>query len=50
MDKNGVYSTNMYTEAVEQAIERHNSNKGFHAPLEIPKNYLHDCQSIPYKN
>ena len=58
-DKNGVYSTNLFTEAVEQAIEMHNSDKGpffiyaayqaVHAPLEVPQNYLDKCQSIPYE-
>ena len=60
MDKKGVYSTNIFTEAVEQAIEGHNSNKGpffiyaayqsVHAPLEVPQKYLRECQHIPYEN
>ena len=60
-DKNGVYSTNLFTEAVEQAIEKHNSDKGpffiyaayqsVHAPLEVPQKYINQqCQSIPYEN
>ena len=60
-DKNGVYSTNLFTEAVEQAVEKHNSDKGpffiyaayqsVHAPLEVPQKYINQqCQSIPYEN
>ena len=59
-DKEGVYSTNIFTKAVEQAIEKHNSNIGpffiyaayqsVHAPLEVPQKYLSECQSIPYEN
>ena len=56
-DKNGVYSTNLFTEA----IEKHNSNKGpffiyaayqsVHAPLEVPQKYINQqCQSIPYES
>ena len=59
-DKKGVYSTNLFTEAVEQAIMKHNNDKepffiyaayqSVHAPLETPEKYLHKCQSIPYEN
>ena len=60
MDKNGVYSTNLFTEAIEQVIEEHNDDKApffiyaayqsVHSPLEAPQRYLDRCQSIPYKN
>ena len=59
-DKNGVYSTNLFTEAIEQVIEEHDDDQGpffiyaayqsVHAPLEAPQRYLDKCQSIPYKN
>ena len=59
-DKNGVYSTNLFTEAVENAIKGHDRDKGpffiyaayqsVHAPLEAPQKYLDECQSIPYEN
>ena len=59
-DKDGFYSTNLFTEAVEQIIKKHDSNEGpffiytayqsVHAPLEAPQKYLDQCQSIPYEN
>ena len=59
-DKDGVYSTNLFTEAVQQAIEKHDSDKApffiyaayqsVHAPLEAPQKYIAQCQSIPYEN
>ena len=59
-DKNGVYSTNLFTEAIEQAIKKHNSDKGpffiyaayqsVYTPLEVPQKYINQqCQSIPLK-
>ncbi|XP_065900217.1 arylsulfatase I-like [Dysidea avara] len=60
-DKKGTYSTFLFTEAVEQIIAQHNSDKGpffiytayqsVHAPLEAPKSYIDDpaCRSIPYE-
>ena len=59
-DKNGFYSTNLFTEAIEQTIKNHDSDKGpffiyaayqsVHAPLEAPQKYVDQCQSIPYEN
>ena len=58
-DKDGVYSTNLFTEAVQQAIEKHDSVKApffiyaayqsVHTPLEVPQQYNDKCQSIPYE-
>ena len=58
-DKGGAYSTNLFTGAVEQVIDKHDSEKGpffiyaayqsVHAPLEAPKEYFDKCQSIPYE-
>jgi len=60
-DKNGTYSTLLFTEAVEQAIIKHNIEKGpffiyaayqsVHEPMEAPKSYINDgCQFIPFEN
>ena len=60
-DKNGVYSTNLFTEVIEQAIKKHNSDKrpffiyaayqSVYTPLEVPQKYINQqCQSIPYEN
>ena len=59
-DKDGVYSTNLFTEAVQQAIEKHDSTQGpffiytayqsVHEPLEAPQQYIDQCQSIPYED
>ena len=59
-DREGNYSTNLFTEAIEQAINEHDSEKGpffiyaayqaVHAPLEAPQKYFDKCQSIPYKH
>ena len=59
-DKNGIYSTTLFTEAVEQVITNHDSDKGpffiyaayqsVHAPLEAPQQYIDQCQDIPYDN
>ena len=59
-DKSGFYSTNLFTEAIEQTIKKHDSDNGpffiyaayqsVHAPLEAPQKYLDQCQSIPYEN
>ena len=49
-DKNVVYSTNLFTEAVQQVIEKHDSDEGpffiyaayqsVHAPLKAPQKYI----------
>jgi len=59
-DKDGVYSTTLFTEAVEQHIMNHDSDKGpffiyaayqsVHSPLEAPQKYIDECQDIPYDN
>ena len=61
-DKNGTYSTFLFTEAIKQVISQHDSDKGpffiyaayqsVHGPLEVPQSYTDDpaCQSIPYQN
>ena len=59
-DKNGTYSTNIFTEQVEQVIMNHDSDKGpfliyaayqaVHTPLEVPGEYIDQCQDIPYDN
>ena len=59
-DKNGVYSTTLFTEAVEDVIMNHDNDKGpffiyaayqsVHAPLEAPQKYIDQCQYIPYDN
>ena len=59
--KNGTYSTFLFTEAVEQVITKHDSNKGpffiyaayqsVHGPLQAPDNYIDDpaCKFTPYE-
>ena len=59
-DKDGVYSTYIFTEAIKEAIEGyHSDNKPFfvygayqapHSPLEAPDHYLEMCSHIPYKD
>ena len=59
-DRGGDYSTNLFTEAVEQIIDKHDSEKGpffiytayqaVHAPLEAAQKYFDKCQSIPYED
>ena len=61
-DQNGTYSTFLFTEAVEQVIAEHDSDKGpffiyaayqsVHTPLEAPESYVNDpvCRSITYSN
>ena len=61
-DQNGTYSTFLFTKAVEQAIVKHDTDKGpffiyaayqsVHTPLEAPQSYIDDpaCRLIPYKN
>ena len=59
-DKNGVYSTTLFTEAVMQSINKHAIDKipffiyaayqAVRGPLQAPKKYLKQCKSIPYKN
>ena len=58
-DKDGVYSTNIFTDVVEDIIANHDSDKGpffiyaayqaVHAPLEAPQKYIDQCQDIPYE-
>ena len=58
-DKGGDYSTNLFTEEIEQVINKHDSEKGpffiyaayqaVHTPLEAPQKYYEKCQSIPYE-
>ena len=57
--RGGDYSTNLFTEAVEQIIDKHDSKKGpffiytayqaVRIPLEAPQKYFDKCQSIPYE-
>jgi len=57
--KNGIYSTTLFTEAVEDVMN-HDSDKGpffiyaayqsVHAALEAPQKYIDQCQDIPYDN
>ena len=59
-DRSGDYSTNVFTEEIEQIINKHDSEKGpffiyapfqaVHSPLEAPQKYFDKCQSIPYEN
>ena len=59
-DKNGSYSTNLFTKAIQDAIESHEEDKkpffvygayqSVHGPLEVPDQYLQGCASIPYDN
>ena len=58
-DKEGVYSTNLFTEVIEDIITEHDSDEGpffiyaayqsVHAPLEAPQNYIDECAEIPYE-
>ena len=58
-DKKGIYSTNIFTEVIEDIITQHNSDDGpffiyaayqsVHAPLEAPQSYIDECQAIPYE-
>ena len=55
-----IASTNLFSEAMQQAIEKHDSNQGpffiyaayqsVHFPLEAPQQYIDQCQSIPYED
>ena len=57
--QNGVYSTNLYTDAIIQAINKHDSDEvpffiyaayqSVRAPLQAPQKYLDQCQFIPYE-
>ena len=59
-DQDGVYSTFLFTEAIQDAIRTHNEdNKPFfvygayqapHTPLEVPDSYLEMCSDITYEN
>ena len=58
-DKIGTYSTTMYTQAIEEIINEHDSDNGpffiyaayqsVHTPLQVPQEYLDECASIPYE-
>ena len=58
-DKGGVYSTNLFTQAIEEAIYKHDVDKtpffiyaayqAVRGPLEAPKKYLDQCHFIPFK-
>lgn len=57
-DKNGTYNTNLFTEAIQQAITSHvEDHKPFfvygayqavHTPLQVPDRYLEICSSVPF--
>ena len=57
--RNGVYSTNLFTDAIIQAINKHETDKipffiyaayqSVRAPLQAPQKYLDQCQFIPYE-
>ena len=57
--KNGVYSTTLFTEAIIQAIDKHDRDEApffiyaayqsVHSPLQAPQKYLDQCQFIPYE-
>ena len=57
--KNGVYSTTLFTEAIVQAINKHETDEtpffiyaayqSVRAPLQAPQKYLDQCQFIPYE-
>lgn len=59
-DRNGYYSTNLFTESIQTTIVNHDPNKGpffiygafqsVHTPLEVPDSYLAKCSSIPFAN
>lgn len=55
VDKNGSYSTHLFTKEAERCIMEHNSSKPFflylayqavHYPLEAPQRYVDQCQHI----
>ena len=58
IDKNGSYSTNLFTSVIQRTIESHDSDTGpffiyaayqsVHTPLEVPDSYLEKCAHIPY--
>ena len=58
-DKNGTYSTTLFTEAVMQSIDKHATDKvpffiyaayqAVRGPLQAPEKYLKQCNFIPYK-
>ena len=59
IDKAGVYSTKLFTEAIEEAIYQHDADKtpffiyaayqAVRAPLEAPQEYIDRCNFIPFK-
>ena len=59
LDKNGTYSTNLFTDAIIQAINKHDSDEtpffiyaayqSVSAPLQAPQKYLDQCHFIPYE-
>jgi arylsulfatase B/arylsulfatase I/J len=59
-DKNGSYSTNLFTRAIEEAIFNHDASEGpffvygayqsIHGPLEVPEHYLNNCAKVTNAN
>ena len=59
LDKNGTYSTDLFTDAIIQAINKHDSDEtpffiyaayqSVRAPLQAPQKYLDQCHFIPYE-
>ena len=59
VDKNGIHSTNLFTDAIIQAINKHDSDEtpffiyaayqSVRAPLQAPQKYLDQCHFIPYE-
>lgn len=59
-DKSGIYSTNLFTDAIQEAIVSHvedqrpffvyGAYQSVHDPLQVPDQYLEKCESIPYLN
>ena len=60
IDKRGMYSTHLFTRAIEEAIYQHDIDKvpffiygayqSVRAPLQAPEKYFDECQFIPIKN
>ena len=59
-DEGGSYNTNLFTQAIQEAIVNHDPEKGpffvygafqsIHGPLEVPMEYLEKCAKVPYAN